>query len=77
VYIAGCSTAGITRTAPHPASNAVTNTPSALFECRRKKRPFGSDNIAFVNLDEASFICVNAARLVGAPQGEDRISVED
>jgi FtsP/CotA-like multicopper oxidase with cupredoxin domain len=36
---------------------------------RRKKRLFGSDKPASVNLDGASFICVNAATLVGAPQG--------
>ena len=29
---------------------------------RRKKRPCGSDNPSSVNLDGASFICVNAAR---------------
>jgi hypothetical protein len=31
----------------------------------RNKRLFGSDKPASVNLDEATFICVNAATLVG------------
>jgi hypothetical protein len=36
----------------------------------RNKRLFGSDKPASVNLDGASFICVNAATLVKAAMGE-------